>query len=105
MNPRQFALVVVFMILACSNERGSLAKGDEKAVARRMFCEYATNKRRLFRESFVGATVSSGISTVFAQNVLNRVTAQSFVVIDESGRKRGDLGVSSKGLATLTLYG
>lgn len=70
MNPRQFALIVVSMILA----------------------------------GFLGAALSSGIWNVFAQNAPKRVTAQSFVVIDESGRKRGELGVSLKGPATLTLY-
>ncbi|MBV8732192.1 MAG: hypothetical protein JO336_20480, partial [Acidobacteriia bacterium] len=38
---------------------------------------------------FAGGAISTGLGTVFAQERTRQITAERFVVVDASGKKRG----------------
>ncbi len=55
---------------------------------------------------FLGGALSSGAVSIFAQERTwpKVITAEKFVVLDSSGGKRAELGVSRNGKTALRLY-
>ncbi|MBV9743541.1 MAG: hypothetical protein JO099_07245 [Acidobacteriia bacterium] len=53
---------------------------------------------------FAGGAISTGLGTVFAQERTRQITAERFVVVDASGKKRGEFGLDGQGSLNLNLY-